>query len=164
MENDIKCPVCGKTGIPDYHEEDIKCPCCGSDLSIYRVIDQIPEEGKKKNVWKPISAVAILAAAVFGGLFLVQKTSGPAEPTNQQGTTLVQLEDSNSKLNRKIETNSTSTSSTIKGFPYVVRKGDSYWSISRKIYGTGTKAEEIAQSNQRTLDMTLEPGDTLIIQ
>ena len=44
MAENTKCPVCGKTGIPDFLNEDVKCPCCGSDLSIYRVIEQIPEE------------------------------------------------------------------------------------------------------------------------
>jgi len=103
MKNDIKCPVCGKTDIPDYHEEDIKCPCCGSDLSIYRIIDQIPEEEKKKNVWKPISAVAILAAAVLGVLLILQKTPKPAGHSNPQEAALFQLEDSISKLNKQIE-------------------------------------------------------------
>lgn len=54
MAENTKCPVCGKTGIPDFLNEDVKCPCCGSDLSIYRVIEQIPEEGHKTNIWKPI--------------------------------------------------------------------------------------------------------------
>jgi len=164
MKNDIKCPVCGKTDIPDYHEEDIKCPCCGSDLSIYRIIDQIPEEEKKKNVWKPISAVAILAAAVLGVLLILQKTPKPAGHSNPQEAALFQLEDSISKLNKQIETSQTVTPASPKGLLYIVRKGDSYWSISRKIYGTGTKAEEIAQSNRRNLNTILEPGDTLIIQ
>ena len=72
---EIKCPVCGKVGIPDYHSEDVKCPCCGSDLSIYRVIDNIPEEGQKTNIWKPISAVAIIATAEIGFQILVFCTS-----------------------------------------------------------------------------------------
>lgn len=48
MAENTKCPVCGKTGIPDFLNEDVKCPCCGSDLSIYRVIEQIPGEGHKQ--------------------------------------------------------------------------------------------------------------------
>lgn len=66
MAENTKCPVCGKTGIPDFLNEDVKCPCCGSDLSIYRVIEQIPEEGHKTNIWKPISVVAIIAATGLG--------------------------------------------------------------------------------------------------
>lgn len=64
MENH-KCPVCRKPDIPNYHEEDVVCPQCKSDLSIYRVIDQIPSSSGK-NIWKPMSAVAILAAADMG--------------------------------------------------------------------------------------------------
>ena len=85
-----KCPVCGKTGIPDFLNEDVKCPCCGSDLSIYRVIEQIPEEGHKTNIWKPISAVAIIAAAGLGVMLFTQKPSVPSSVTEE----LSQLKDS----------------------------------------------------------------------
>ena len=38
---EIKCPVCGKVGIPDYHVQDTICPQCGSDLSIYKLAHDI---------------------------------------------------------------------------------------------------------------------------
>lgn len=38
------CPVCGKTGIPNYHSHDVVCPQCNSDLSVFRQIDQLPDE------------------------------------------------------------------------------------------------------------------------
>ena len=31
MSEQIKCPVCGREDIPDYHKEDVKCPQCGAD-------------------------------------------------------------------------------------------------------------------------------------
>ena len=73
MAKNTKCPVCGKTGIPDFLNDDVKCPCCGSDLSIYRVIENIPEEGQKFNIWKPISAVAFIATVGLGIILLNQK-------------------------------------------------------------------------------------------
>lgn len=36
----IICPVCGKVGIKDFHQEDVVCPCCGTDLSIYRMLHE----------------------------------------------------------------------------------------------------------------------------
>jgi nucleoid-associated protein YgaU len=157
---DIKCPVCGKVGIPDYHSEDVKCPCCGSDLSIYRVIDSIPEEVQKTNIWKPISAVAIIAAAVLGILLLTQKPDVPATPLAE----ITQLKDSIEVLNNQLAQTNTATSQISSGFKYVVSKGDSYWSISRKFYGDGSHHTEIAQANDRTLDSPLMVGDTLIIK
>jgi LysM repeat protein len=157
---DIKCPVCGKAGIPDYLNEDVKCPCCGSDLSIYRSIDSIPEEGQKTNIWKPISAVAIIAAAGLGIMLLTQKPEIPAAPHAE----ITKLKDSIEVLNNKLAQTNIETSPISSGFKYGVSKGESYWSISRKFYGTGTRAAEIAQANDRTLDIPLMVGDTLIIK
>ena len=98
MAENTKCPVCGKTGIPDFLNEDVKCPCCGSDLSIYRVIEQIPEEGHKTNIWKPISVVAIIAAAGLGVMLFTQKPSVPSSLTEE----LSQLRDSVGVLNTQL--------------------------------------------------------------
>ena len=38
------CPVCGKTGIPNYHTLYVVCPQCDSDLSVFRHIDQLSDE------------------------------------------------------------------------------------------------------------------------
>lgn len=163
MKKTIKCPVCGKTDIPDYLSEDIKCPCCGSDLSIYRVIEQIPDEDnnkKKKNIWKPISAVAIVAAAALGILLVTNKP----ETTPVDSGKLAQLRDSITVLNNKLAQKTVSQTSTNVGYSYCVKKGESYWSISKKFYGTGTRAEEIVRNNNRTIGTALLVGDTLIIK
>lgn len=164
MKNTI-CPVCGKPDIPDYHKEDVTCPQCKSDLSIYRVIDSIPEENRGFNIWKAISAVAILATAVCGFFLLQNKTSGISGGSyiskNQDQEELIsQLTDSIKTLQteiQKVETKSTS-------YPYIVRRGDSYCLISKKIYGTELRAEEIAINNNRTLQTPLFVGDTLNIK
>lgn len=86
MEQEIKCPVCGKTGIPDYHKENTVCPCCGTDLGIYRMIDQIPAEsnqeaqkaGAQRNLWKPAAAAAFAAAAVLGILLAWKPPMAPS--------------------------------------------------------------------------------------
>ena len=39
-----------------------------------------------------------------------------------------------------------------------------YWSVSKKFYGTGTRADEIAKQNNRTIETPLNVGDTLIIK
>ena len=38
------CPVCGKTHIPDYKSSDVTCPQCNTDLSVFRQIDQLPDD------------------------------------------------------------------------------------------------------------------------
>lgn len=159
MGKDIKCPVCGKADIPDFHNEDVTCPCCGSDLSVYRVIEKIPENGHKTNVWKPISAVAIFVAVGLGLMIYTQKPTVITTPTEE----ITLLKDSIGVLNTRLA-QSDATNKPSSGYNYVVLRGDSYWSISRKFYGTGTRADEVAMHNNRALDTPLIVGDTLIIK
>ena len=103
MSDEIKCPVCGKVGIPDYHAEDTVCPQCGSDLSIFRVIDHIPDtDAKKKNVWMPIAAVAILTTAVLGGIMLFQGRTVPM--VEDRSSEIACLQDSIKTLKARLET------------------------------------------------------------
>ncbi len=160
MAANTKCPVCGKTGIPDFLNEDVKCPCCGSDLSIYRVIEKIPEEGHKLNIWKPISAVACIAVAILGIMLYTQKPSLTTTPTEE----LTQLKDSIEVLNKQLAQSKVISEQPNPEYKYVVLRGDSYWSISKKFYGTGTRYKEIAQNNDRTIKTTLNVGDTIVIK
>ncbi len=161
MENEIKCPVCGKVGIPDYHKEDIVCPCCGTDLSIYRVIDQIPEETAHKNIWKPVAAVATVVAVALGLCLIFVKPSS----TTTETTEVAMLKDSVATLNKQLSlVKKQSAEQNASYYTYTVRKGESLWAISRKFYGTGSKAEKIAKDNDITLSTTLLVGDTLKIR
>lgn len=160
MVENTKCPICGKSDIPDFLNEDVKCPCCGSDLSIYRVIDRIPEKRHKFDIWKPISAVAIIAAAGLGVLFFIQKPAESLPPTED----ITQFKDSIEMLNKQLTQIKASNEQPNFGYRYVVLHGDSYWSISKKFHGTGARADEIARQNNRTIETPLIVGDTLIIR
>lgn len=166
MSDEIKCPVCGKVGIPDYHAEDTVCPQCGSNLSIFRVIDQIPQgDVKKRNVWMPIAAVAILTTAVLGGILLFKDNKVLA--IEDRSSEIACLQDSIKTLKAQIETTTASTpvtTSQSEGFKYVVKKGDSFWSISKRFYHTGTRYEEVAAANGLDSNSTLNVGDTIIIK
>ena len=156
-----KCPVCGKPGIPNYHNNDVICPQCKSDLSIYRVIDKIPEEKTGFNIWKPISAVALVATAVCG-FFLFQNISDITTESVEDkkvGTTIFQLRDSIATLQTTLK----KTENRSVPFPYIVRKGDSFWSISQKMYGVGSKARIIAEDNNKTIHSPIYIGDTIFI-
>ena len=160
MSESTKCPVCGKAGIPDFLNEDVKCPCCGSDLSIYRVIEKIPEDGHKFNIWKPISAVAFIAAAGLGVMLYTQKPAAQTTPTEEY----TQLKDSIEVLNNQLAQSKAINEQPNSEYKYAVLRGDSYWSISKKFYGTGARANEVAKYNNRTIDTPLIIGDTLIIK
>lgn len=163
-----KCPICGKADIPDFLQQDTKCPCCGSDLSIFRKIDQIPDDDKKASgnkAWKLISMVAVIAAIGLGFYALQSKPSNVVP--EEYASKITMLEDSISRLNERqnaLTPNQPLSDSPKSGFQYVVRPGDSWWSISRRVYGTGTRYEEIMKYNNATTDTKLKVGDSIIIK
>ena len=183
MEQNQTCPVCGKAGIPDYHSQDIVCPCCGSDLSIYRVIDQIPERKSGGGIWKIIAAVALLMAGVCFFLWL---NKGEKTDSETEVQTTGQKRDSLQRENERMRTDLTAQITVLKDSVdmlrdqlssegkaavttpdetdfYVVEYGDSYWSICKKCYGNGALAPQLAEQNHRTMDTPLYVGDTLYI-
>ena len=67
MIQHFNCPVCGKADIENLADEkDPKCPNCGSDLKIYQLLNDLrAEQVAKRNIWKPIAIIAIIAAVLF---------------------------------------------------------------------------------------------------
>ena len=63
---DLKCPVCGKNGIPDFHEEDVVCPCCGSDLSIYHKLSDLSGINRGKSVRNKSCKYLTFFAGILG--------------------------------------------------------------------------------------------------
>ena len=165
MDNNFKCPVCGKPGIPDYHEKDTVCPQCGSDLSVFRVIDQIPESKSKKNLWVPIAIVALVAAVALA-IVLPIRIGNETRKIEIQQNEITSLQDSVNYYKNKLANIPESQSSPdgSNEFIYIVRKGDSFWSISKRFYNTGTLYKEIMESNGLTEKSKLNVGDTIKIK
>ena len=170
---EIKCPVCGKTGIPDYRVQDTVCPQCGADLSIYKLAHDIENaaiqpRGKEKGrlswiipaVIACCLAVALVCTALSGSN--VKKELKESEKEN------IALQARVSELQQakeQAQTNaSTPSAEEVNHFVYIVRKGDSFWLISKRLYGTGTRYREIAESNGLTPESKLNVGDKLIIK
>lgn len=170
MENDNKCPVCGRGGLKDYLSEDVVCPCCGTDLRVYRLVGQISKSTQNVTDAKPVAkgglwsyvclGLAVIACAVLGCIAL----SGKRQGTKLKAEKAV-LIDKVASLDAKIDSLKSIVPETEqKKFMYTVRPGDSFWRISYKLYGTGTRAAEIADMNGLTVNSPLHPGDTLSIE
>ena len=170
---EIKCPVCkGKTGIPDYRVQDTVCQTCGADLSIYRLAHDIevetqPEDKRKgRFAWiipaaiACVLAVALVFTALSGGS--ATKELGALEKENAM------LQAQVGELQQAQEQYRTTAPVPDGGesnhFVYTVRRGDSFWLISKRLYGTGTRYREIAESNGLTPESRLNVGDKLVIK
>ena len=165
MSEQIKCPVCGKEDIPDYHKEDVICPCCGTDLSIYRLLadsqDYSGPSQENSKKWKIATAVTAAIAIASIVLLCVPKFQG-GNTTLSNDTTV--LKDSISRVLSKLDTaNKEITdlkeqlSTKVLNNIYIVKKNDSPCKISRKLFGTESRYKEI----EAIITKPLQPGDTL---
>lgn len=166
------CPICGKEGLPDFHQEDVVCPCCESDLSVYRKIRALSTENNSaqakvnnsNRIWFfALGATILVLASLCSWLLLFNKVSSNEAPT------VVDLQKENQLLNDSIATlNSqfltiqrTEIQSIDSTRFYIVRKGDSFCKISKQLFGTEARFNEIAELNRLNQKTLLHRGDTL---
>lgn len=173
MENIVKCPICGKEGIPDFHLEDVVCPCCGSDLSVYHKLYDISSVGKENNSHNNKKSIRCLIG--FCTLFLVcicsyafWQTSSNCEKEIKIG----QLEEKNILLSDSINLLKQKSAQQKQFVPeeqrvtdtaksYLVKKGDSFCRISKHELGSENRYREIITLNGLNAKSILHEGDSL---
>ncbi len=166
MVQEIKCPVCGKAGINNYHNEDIICPCCGSDLSIFRVIDNVSDNDSRKGLtWKIVSSVLFVFAFVLAVICFNYSTSInlDKEQLAQVNDSLVEMKSQVSLLKKDL-LKMQSAPIQVSYHRHIVLQGDNLWKISRRYYGKGTRYKEIAEWNNISVNACIAPGDTILIK
>lgn len=163
------CPICGKAGLPDFHKEVVVCPCCGSDLSVYQKVYLLAHSSSKPHThsWWTWSLLAI--NVIWLGISIGLYCKSSSDTQNAQNTIanlkaeLNTLNDSINYLNSSLSYQMNMNQSTTHFEYYIVRKGDSFCRISKHLYGTETRYQEIIKLNQFNKDHILQRGDTLII-
>ena len=147
-----KCPVCGRTGIPDYHNENVVCPNCNSDLGVYRTLNAIAEDnnssGDKARKFKLLSIVLPLLAALLIGILSFVYFNGETKKLRSDlakaDNLTIELRDSLSRLNEKMDS-SPSTALSSHYIEYEIISNDSPGGIVHKFYGTQKKWEDISR-------------------
>lgn len=165
----IKCPVCGKVDIPDYHKEDVVCPSCGSDLSVYRMLYEYQESNANpsKPIWKVLTVCSLIVAIILAGLFLYEKDNNAKviSTANSMRDSMAIIQNqivSMERIMAKAEKGS-SKSTVVLEDVYVVKRGDSFCKISKNIFGSEQKYKQIAKANNLSVYSILHVGDTLKI-
>lgn len=168
-----KCPVCGKQDIPDYLSQDVVCPCCNNDLKIYQIVNAIKNDvqspapqfvakrGKGKIAIIPTIVTCIFFLVAVFSIAELHKNKSEIKEIAAENTSLVE---ELTELKQEIaETTANKSAEAKVNFTYIVQHGDSFWRISKKLYGTGTKCEELARNNGLTINSPLKTGDALIV-
>ena len=155
-----KCPVCGRTGIPDYLNENVVCPNCNSDLGVYKTLHALAEGSNSSSGstrrYKMLSIVlSILAVLLIGALVFFNSGNSTKELDKKlakANAVVAELRDSVSNLKSKIESSKTADlPSASQYIEYTVIPNDSPWRIIRKFYGNRqdweTISRKIAEAN-----------------
>ncbi len=167
MDSSTKCPVCGREGIPDYHQGEVRCPGCGSNLEVFRVLDALDDELKaKSSKWKPIAMVCAGLALIFALLYFTKgsssssaqemgmmrdsiaalheqindlKAAAPVKTAEaQDGKKSEAAEPAKADEKKEVVTAPAGKVTERNGKKYYkVERGDNLWKICRKLYGDG---------------------------
>lgn len=168
MNEQIKCPVCGKAGIPDYHKENVVCSCCGTDLSIYKMLSDSQEQSTPNNTNSKIRKITVAALAAIDIIVIVVLCIRQIDISNALSELKKEntfLRDSVATLASKLEEANKEIESLEKQIEkapsseniYIVKENDSPCKISWKLYGTESRYKEI----EAVITKPLQPGDTL---
>lgn len=158
------CPVCNKSGLPDYTKSNVDCPQCNSDLKAFLLLDSISTSKKGRLGIYAIIGLSLLAI-LFLGLFVKSNSK-----KNEVLATNIVLNDSILKLktekvaieNPKKEPQIIeSKDATVK---YVVKKGDYPYKIAKFFYNDGNKYKQIEADNSLEQPYTLKVGQILKIK
>lgn len=168
MEESIKCPICGKEGLPNFRKEDVVCPCCNSNLSIYHKIDElvvtdIPNDNNKKYKWLSLifGITTIIVVGICIWFLSLTRHNYENNKTIALENEVACLKDSIVYLHQIIV--HSKKENVLPENIYVVRKGDSFCKISKNILGSEARHKEIVKLNNLNVTTILHEGDTLKI-
>lgn len=151
----FKCPICGKSGIPDYFNENVVCPNCNSDLKVYRSLHSVAENsmnsGDSVSKFKKLSwvlSILLLAVLIMGTYAFISYNNKVTEYTSQlekANNQVKMLNDSIKSLSSLMETKYSDATNNNHYVEYTIVSNDSPWKIVRKFYGKRDDWEEISR-------------------
>ncbi len=163
MNTKITCPVCGHSAI-----EGNICPNCETDLSLIRMLVELPEETSKsmpkslKYLGVSLAIFIFILGVGFGGSasYLMSKNQRELPisslVTSYPYSTVQNLNQYSSK---------SSDVTCIDGFYYTVKKGDYLLKISRQFYGNSENLSLLLDNNPKLIrrENKLEIGEIIFI-
>lgn len=162
------CPVCNKSGLPDYKNQEVTCPQCNSNLRAYLLLSKLskPSAGNSKT-FLPISIV-VLAISLLVIFFwnksektlteipatVPQITSAKIDSSYYYQSIIASLKDSISKVK---------TQGSIE-IEYKIKKGDCLSKIAYNFFGDWSKYSKIESDNNLVKPYKLAQGQIIKIK
>lgn len=162
------CPVCNKSGLPDYKTQEVTCPQCNSNLRAYLLLSNlsIPSAGNSKS-FLPVSIVVLaisLLVIFFWNNSEKTKTEIPGtvpkiisakiDSSDYYKSVITTLKDSISKVK---------TQSGIE-IEYKIKRGDCLSKIAYNFFGDWSKYTKIESDNNLVKPYKLAQGQIIKIK
>lgn len=150
----MNCPICNH---PDLSEGALSCPQCNSDLESYTYITGLDTQVKKQKqtIW---ILSGVLALSIVVSIYSFSKNKNEAAPM-QNTNEMMKLKNENAQLQSTInnlkkqmeekqtQTQTAAPATTASSSNYIVKKGESLWTIAQKELGDGNKYSQLAKDN-----------------
>jgi hypothetical protein len=162
------CPVCKKSGLPDYKIQEVTCPQCNSNLRAYLLLSNISKPSTEQSkTFLPISIVVLaisLLVIFYWNKFEENQTEIPAtveqitstkmDSSNYYKSLIATLKDSISKVK---------TIGSIE-IEYKIKKGDCLSKIADNFFGDWSKYQKIEIDNNLVKPYKLTQGQIIKIK
>ena len=165
----MNCPVCNKSGLPNFRSEPVVCPQCNSDLKGYMVLEKTNKTHKTTiRKQRNISVVALFLIIIIAVVFILtsrQKPTVSIPLTINQDSTINVLQKEVLKQDQKIkELQASNLNKQNADYKYVVKNGDNLSKLAYIFYNDWREFTRIEKDNNLTSGELIHPGDTLIIK
>lgn len=161
----FNCPVCNKTGLPNFTVQPTICPQCNSDLKPYLLLHSVSKQ--KKFTLFAVGGIAIVACAL--ALLYFNSINNNFKLTTENSRTISQLKDSVLSLRmnfvqmlKEKEENNISVKEI--AIQYRVKKGDCPSKIAEFFYNDWRMYKKIEIDNNLKYPYILKIGQILIIK
>jgi len=169
----MECPVCNASGLPDNAK---KCTKCNSDLEAFLLTQKINKSTRNRLNFGIIAATLFVILLIVWIISLTiqtntdEKDSGVTEVQEFSGINAelenvknenIKLKAENSELSQKLT--EATTPEPRREETYIIKEGETLFSIARKIYGNGLKYVDLAKDNNIQEPDKLIAGNKLII-
>jgi hypothetical protein len=164
---DFNCPVCNKSGLPDYTKIQTICPQCNSDLKAFFLLHSISKPKSSKTILFGLGGVAIIVC-VFAILYF-NSVSDKKQIVNENLNTVLQFQDSIKMIHlatekeQKLQTETKSSKKEIV-IQYKIRNGDCLSMIAESFYCDWRMYKKIETDNNLKQPYILKIGQILIIK
>lgn len=169
-ELNMDCPVCNISGLP---EGTMECPGCKSDLTAYRVLDELEQSISKKSKtinWLVIAVVLLLLASAIT-VFWVQQSDGSGSGSkNEYIHQITQLQQTKEVIEQRADSLNQALAACNQGMlgavkekvvEYTVKPGETLCQIARKFYGDCVYYHKIIIDNKIDKPNMIYPGMVL---